>query len=741
MLYCESLAILFVMLTAATVIGRRVASLLPWRLRPESKLFLSPLLGLAVMLHLIVPLGWIGHGYRQPVCVLVMAAPVLASLWGSRDLAALTKNILLVFLVSVVATAGVLYPVWRYGAITPYNDAFTYLVHGQWLQTHGFAERAILSGNYPAVTQVLNYQTSGQRMGTSFMLGYVQALMGTTWSYQVYPAVIAIPVAACALAVAAMAYSVCRKIVLSLLCGTAIGLTLNGVTYGACNGFLPQTWGLAFVVGTLVLAGRTMRRSIICPSTRIALGHWIPVALLLTATILCYPEPAPFLIVALGLFLLIAAIPFRQHLRRLFLVAAWLGLLCALLVNLEWLRIAKAVRSEASCVVGGPLDWRWWHFLWQAMGLRAGLWEPNLLLLGKFATPFACIAGIGLVVVGLWWSSRGRGRIWNLIPHLAFLLLLIAAFAYFRYGVASPWPTGTGQSFNQFKLSKWATPCMFSLLAVGMAAIGRKNVARSVAVSVVLLGIMAMGIVRHVQLANHRISQLLQDTGMSYNPLSAFSKIQQFSTYVPEAVPICLDLSDSSIKARQILMYILEDRPLAGDWSADGYLGVLAAQDQRKQMAEPCQWAISMNAPAPPDARWAGNLWLSPYPGTLFALKSSTGGYAREADSTGWWHWTDRRLRFTYRIEGEQPPRAVVSFAYVPTSDHLPIHLSVGGKTFELLLNAGWHNWTSEPIAIDYAGDTVDVVFDCDSPPVRLSERDPRLASYLIKNLVLRRAD
>jgi hypothetical protein len=205
MLYCESLAILFVILTASTVIGWRVVSLLPWRLRPESKLFLSPLLGFAVILHLIIPLGWFGHGYRQPVCVLAMAAPVLASLWGRRDLTPLIKNILLIVCFSVVATAGVLYSVWQYAALNPYNDAFTYLVHGQWLQTHGFAHRAMQSGNYPAVSLVWAYQVTGWRMGASFILGYLQALMGAGWSYQVYPAAVAIPVALCALAVAGMA--------------------------------------------------------------------------------------------------------------------------------------------------------------------------------------------------------------------------------------------------------------------------------------------------------------------------------------------------------------------------------------------------------------------------------------------------------------------------------------------------------------------------------------------------------
>src|ERR1017187_3348802 len=111
MLYCESLAILFVMLIPATVIGWGLADLLPWRLRPEARIFYSPLLGLAVVLHLAVLLGWIGHGYRHPVCLLVMVVLVLASLWGQRNVTRLMKSALLVILFAVVASAGVLYPV------------------------------------------------------------------------------------------------------------------------------------------------------------------------------------------------------------------------------------------------------------------------------------------------------------------------------------------------------------------------------------------------------------------------------------------------------------------------------------------------------------------------------------------------------------------------------------------------------------------------------------------------------
>jgi hypothetical protein len=740
MFYCESLTILFVMLIPATVIGWRLADLLPWRLRPEARIFYSPLLGLAVVLHLAVLLGWIGHGYRQPVCLLVMVVLLLASLWGRRNVTTLIKSALLVILFAVVASAGVLYPVWRYAAINPYNDTFFYLVHGQWLQTHGFAEPATLSGNYPAITQVLVFQLVGIRMGASFMLGYIQALMGADWSYQVYPAVVAIPIVACALAVAGAAYSVCRRLSLALLCGATVGLTLNGLSYGAGNGFFAQTWGLAFVCGVLTLTGAVLRQSVVHSKPQTALGYWVPVALLLSASIHCYSPISPFPIATMGLVFLVAAIPFRRRLGRLLVLAVWLVFLCLLLVNLEWIRVARTLRTESAAVVGMAVNWPWWHFLAVAMGLRTGVQDADVYLLGKPATGPACIAGVGLVLAGLWWCQRYRGKTLQLIPHLAFLSLVFLAFVYFRYVAASPWSTGTGQSWNQFKLSNWATPSMFCLLATGIAALARKSATRSCLLSAGLLGILVAGVVCQARLAKTRTHAIREDTGLPYDPFSAFSKIHQFSAYVPKDVPIYLDMPDSLDKPREMLMYALEDHALAGDWRSDVYLSALR-EDQRNQTPVSCQWVVSMDSAAPPTARQAGNLWLSLCPSTLFTLQSSTGGYDREQDRTGWWHWTARQLHFTYGIIGERPQRVIVSFTHMPTSDHLPVHLSVGGRTFELSLNAGWHNWTSEPIEINHTGDTVDVVFDSDSPPVRLSERDPRLASYSIKNLTLHRVD
>jgi hypothetical protein len=74
----------------------------------------------------------------------------------------------------IVVTIPVLAPAIRFNSFNSFNDTFTYLVHGQWLQEHAFKELARGSGFFPAETQVVLYQNAGHRMGASFFLGFVQ---------------------------------------------------------------------------------------------------------------------------------------------------------------------------------------------------------------------------------------------------------------------------------------------------------------------------------------------------------------------------------------------------------------------------------------------------------------------------------------------------------------------------------------------------------------------------------------
>jgi hypothetical protein len=624
--------------------------------------------------------------------------------------------------------------------LNPYNDSFTYLVHGQWLQTHSFSQPALQSGNYPALTQVIYNQLIGTRMGASFFLGFVQSLMGSDWSLRVYPAVIAMPVALCALAVAAAAFAVCRKFSVALLCGLALAMTLNGLNYGAANGFLAQTWGLAFVAGSFVLLSSIMRSSIHCRSTCTALAAWIPLGLLISAAIHAYSEITPFLSATLALGFLAALIQSPRRFPRIFILAVWLGILCALFVNLEWIRTIRAVRSQAGAVVGMAVDWPWWQFPAAAMGLLTGVHDRDWYMLGRGFVAQGCLIGLMVVAIGVIWCFRRR-KIWNVLPHIIFLTLGAVAFAYFRWVAHSPWALGTGQSWSQFKISNWMSPSLFCLLAIGAAAIAGKSALRTSLVCLVLGMLTVIGAIRQAQLAGPRTENIRNDTGLAYDPFSAFFQIRKFSGYVPEDTPIGLDFDATRVGVRQMVSYALMDHAVAGDFSSDAWVMHFLPPDQLALPVENCRWAVSEDSDPPPTARQAGNLWFGPPPKTKFVLLSVSGGYQRESNTTGWWYWTSKELTFTYRIAGEQPRWIEVSFQYLPVSDQRPVHLTVGEKTIDISLKGGWNSFTSQPIDMQQLGQTSTVQFDCDSPPVKLSKNDPRLASYLIKNLSVIRVD
>ena len=570
----------------------------------------------------------------------------------------------------------------------------------------------------------------------------MQALVGAPWSYQVYPAMMAIPVVMCGLAVAGTAYSVSRRLLLSLLCGAAIGLTLNGFAFGAANGFMPQTWALAFLIGSLVLTGAFLRHF---PGATTRFRHWVPVALLLAATIHCYSEILPFLAATIGLSFLIAALIQRRHFGRLCWLAGGVGVLCFLMVNLEWLRNIRAIRLSAAIIVGWPVDWPWWGFLWHALGLQTGTHHGEwCFLLWPWLSGVGCVALLGIIIFGCGLVVCHRRGVWQLLPHLVFLALVVVVFVYFRWVVAAPWPQGVGQSFSQFKLSNWVAPCLYCLLVAGLAALSWRRLAvRSV--SMIVLGILVIGFIHNIVLAGRLTSQLRQETGLAKNPLAAFFRIRQLAAAIPTNTPIFFAIDPAthkmSSKACQMLIYALCDRALAGNWRYVNYVAGLLPADQQDLSSQPCRWMISMDSPVPPTASRAGNIWLNRYPSTDFALQSAIGGLGCEVDSTGSWYWVPKQLHFTYRIQGDQPNLATVTLSYLALSDRHPIRLAVAGQNFELATQPGWHEWTSPPFPLHFSSNTLDVVFACDAEPGRLSTSDPRIAAYLIKNLTLKNAD
>ena len=82
-------------------------------------------------------------------------------------------------------------------------------------------------------------------------------------------------------------------------------------------------------------------------------------------------------------------------------------------------------------------------------------------------------------------------------------------------------------------------------------------------------------------------------------------------------------------------------------------------------------------------------------------------------------------ISFQHLLAGE--PRTL--FVTVKSADGSLLHRD------KLSLEPGWGNYQSEPFQLET--DQVSIIIEADGDPVRLSERDERVAKFLIQNLDL----
>jgi hypothetical protein len=203
---------------------------------------------------------------------------------------------------------------------------------------------------------------------------------------------------------------------------------------------------------------------------------------------------------------------------------------------------------------------------------------------------------------------------------------------------------------------------------------------------------------------------------------------------------IYLDLGAVHHKLRQMVAYVLTDRKVASNYSDDGYILGKLSPDQRAIPFTSAQWVIGYirdkGGQGLQEPR-AGNLIIRKRPEYLITLLSVNGGYGRESEGDNWWHWTSGSLEFQYQISG--PLRNIqLRFLYMSVTDERELQIIVKGKEesrMDLKMKVGWNEFTTPPISIDDS--RVTITLASPEKPIRISERDPRLMSFLIRNLEL----
>jgi len=731
MWYFGSIFILIILLSIITILGRPVCELLPFRVRPSAKLLLSPVIGLSILTLAATFTSWIFRATPY-LCVPITLLLTGVAFYFDRNKGILLKHLSLLWGYAAASSGAAFFGLLRYDCFNPFNDAFTYLVHSQWLQQHSYREPALVSGFFPSLTQVALYQQTGLRMGASFFMSWVQGMFGAPWSYLVYPVAVTLPLIAGCLVIGYCAslnsYGRYKPFLIAFF--AAVGL--NGFTFGISYGFLPQTYGIAFAIGSLLVLGiANTRLSKVRTWTEVFLLA-IPCALLFSGMVYCYSEIVPFATFAI----LLASVYFllrRDCSHGLVRFYSAFFVEVAVLVNLEMPRAFFAILLQSKSLVGWPVDWRIIDFAAHSFGFRGGSGDEVWLL----GSPVISVLFLAALLIPLYLNRKAliSNRFSELLPCIAFILISGAFFLYYRYGLSSPWPNGTGQSWSQFKIANWVSA--FCMVLVGlsvMQATKRPNLYR--VLLFILISCSLAGVYWNYSLADHRTKNFRREVG-SESPFSELTTLRSYTkSFVKPDQKIYLELPNIHHKLRQMVSYFLCDSELAGDWNDDEFFSGLPGDQQSIPLSSSTYMVKFLDQDQLRDLlpRF-GNLVFVKTPDYIVRLKSVEGGYDRETDDTGWWCWTSNVLKFQYEIEGERPKSMSIRFQYLCAFGRSINVTAQGSDSSEEMVIQSQGGWDTCVVEVPYSKDHFDITFTSPEPAVRLSDSDPRMAKFLIKNL------
>jgi len=324
--------------------------------------------------------------------------------------------------------------------------------------------------------------------------------------------------------------------------------------------------------------------------------------------------------------------------------------------------------------------------------------------------------------------------------NIAIVLVFIAGFVYFRYFGSAPSPAETGHTFLQFKLAKWASPFCFILLGSAFAYFScRSQIASKIARSFLIVLIL-LGLAADLKFSEHITNHFLDETGYRRSAFSSLLYLRETVKRINPDQIIYLNLGAEYHKLRQMIAYVLYDRRLASDYSDDGYIHGKLPPNERNIPFNSAAWVIEKSRPSDfksMSSPVVGNLVLKKRPQVLMNLMSVAGGYARETDDNSWWNWTADTLSYKYHVLGELKI-VRLKFTYMPATDGRVVNISVksGNETkLTLKMVGGWNDYISPPIKVD--GSEISITFKSDDAPVRISDNDTRVMSYLIKDMEL----
>lgn len=746
MIYLTSVTVIVCLLLVVTTLGRRIADLLPGQFRDTAGFYIAPLLGLAALILITTVYGWMSP-FKTGISLTLALVVVLVGIKFEKQRTELFRHWMIVSAFAIIATLPILAPGIRFDSFNPFNDSFTYLVHGQWLQEHAFSEVARASGFFPAETQVVLYQGAGHRMGGSFFLGFVQSLFHLEWSYYAYMATVGIVFALGCLALGGVIQQVVpvsRTVALTL--STLPAFTVNGFVFGAQYGFFPQSFGLAFAAGLACLIPGLMAHTLSeKPGWSKQFLYLLPLSLCCSVLLITYNDMFPVVGAGIGLFLLLVGWMNWGERNRILIAVAIFAVQVMTIVNVEGVRIIRnflhTLLGAASGAVhfGWPVLWSPVQFVAHSFGMKSPF-DSNVFMVDRlFSTWIFPVILVGMVLI-LVKVLRAKPRNLTVLLLLCINVIFWLAFLKFRYATAGL-EGEVGNTFLQFKLAKWLAPFNLALLGISIAWLwinGGKY--KRVSKIAVVTGLVVGAAIHFVIVAQMFTLQFQDETMQKRSPFNMFLDLRSRVANVPKDQVIYLGIPTEHHKVTQMVAYALYDRKLAGKYE-DGYLRGSIPEGERDMSMDKADWMIQFKPNRTADENpldRVGPLLIRRAPFAFYNLESLNSLYGTETGDNKTWNWVKDFIEYRFIPIGKTP-KTKVKFQYLLAGEPRTLTVEVNTKAgkrlarFTVPMTGGWGEFESP--AIETNSEDVVIRLTADGKPNRLSPGDPRETRFLIQNL------
>jgi hypothetical protein len=332
------------------------------------------------------------------------------------------------------------------------------------------------------------------------------------------------------------------------------------------------------------------------------------------------------------------------------------------------------------------------------------------------------------------------------LPVIILIGIFIAGIIYFRFFVESPFSTGVGQSWSQFKLTEWMNPFLMVIILYSFVIL-QKQLGRKFIILIVTAFVVCLSFSVFVGMA--RIQPIVQYYGSQSESMDEFYihfRKEVFSVCSQVDTPIYLNFFNDYVKFRQMAALYLNDREVFSDWSNDDYMKSLPADKRRQGLASGycvVQSAVrDVKSVELEQSKIFGPFQIGIYQGNQSQVIDVIGAHGYESDVKDYWYWVEREAVFKIRLYsgGNASYNTRISFGYyiINSQDIVVSIVKNNGESFEFILEDTGTQITFFDRILDlHPADFSEIRIKNNGRAYRLGENDPRIASFRIINLTI----